>query len=243
MKMKDNPTRRTAFIWAIITALAVFAVFAPHIFGMDEFNGGFAISAISIIVAITGIIVTVIYARRARSLNRILRGQNLLAHWTYSVVEWNQYAEKEYRTEKKEKRVLFYMVAGFALFFGVLAFIFDREAGLWVLISMLVLIALIAFVAWFAAWYDYRQNKKYLGEAYITRDAVYLNRQLHTWHGLGARLESVILTDNESQQVLSFTYSAPTRMGRQENTVRVPVPKGREKAAEKLAEKLNAGIK
>jgi MFS family permease len=240
--MEKNPPRRTALIWGIITALAIFAIFAPHIFGMDGLRGGFAISALSFMVAITGIIVTVIYAKRAALLDRILGGKNLLAHWTYSQEEWNQYAEKEFQTEKKEKRVLFYMVAGFALFFGILFYIFDREAGLWALISMLGLIALIAFVAWFAAWYNYRQNKKYLGEAYITRDSVYLNRQLHTWRGLGARLESVILVEKESQQLLAFTYSAPTRMGKQEYTIRVPVPRGQEKAAEKLVEKFNTDI-
>lgn len=240
--MKYNPPRRTAIIWGIITALAIFAIFAPHIFGMDDFNGGFAISALSFMVAITGVIVIVVYARRATLLERILGGKKIMAHWTYSQEEWNQYAEKEFQTEKKEKRTLFYMVAGFALFFGILFFIFDRDAGLWVLTSMLGLIALIAFVAWFAAWYDYRQNNKYLGEAYITRDAVYLNRQLHTWRGLGVRLESVILVEKESRQLLTFTYSAPTRMGKQEYTIRVPVPREQEKAAEKLIEKFNADI-
>jgi hypothetical protein len=240
--MKYNPTRRTAIIWGIVTLLAIFTIFAPHLFGMDDLRGGFAISVLSILVAITGIIATVIYANRARMLDRILSGDNLLAHWTYSPEEWSEYTEKEFRTEKKEKWLLFYMVAGIALFFGILFVIFDHEAGLWVLVSMLGLIALIAFVAWFSAWYDYRQNKRYLGEAYITRDAIYLNRQLHTWRGLGARLESVNLVGKESQQLLAVTYSAPTRMGRQEYTVRVPVPRGQEKAAEKLAEKLTADI-
>ena len=242
IRMKDNPPRRTAIIWGIVTALAVFVIFAPNIFGMDDLNGGFAISALSLIVAVTGIIVTIIYALQARLLDRILKGDNLLAHWTYSPEEWNQYAEKEFQTEKKENRFLFYMVAGIALFFGILFFAFDREGGLWVLISMLCLIALIAFVAWFAAWYNYHQNKKYLGEAYITRDAVYLNRQLHTWHGLGARLESVVLAEKGSRQIVAFTYSAPNRMGRQEYTVRVPVPEGQGKAAEKLSQKFNADI-
>jgi MFS family permease len=240
--VKDNPLRRTATIWGIITALAVFAIFAPHIFGMDGFSGGFAISTLSFFVAITGIIVVVIYLKRAKVLDRILQGENLLAHWTYSPDEWSQYAEKEFHTERKEKWTLFYIVAGFALFFGILFFIFDHKAGLWVLILMLALTALIAFVAWFTAWYNYRQNKKYLGEAYITSDAAYLNKQLHTWRGLCAKLESVILAEEKSQQLLAFTYSAPTRTGRQDYTARVPVPRGKEKAAEMLAERFNAEL-
>lgn len=240
--VKDNPPRRTANIWIIITGLAVFAIFAPHIFGMDGFSGGFAISTLSFFLAITGTIVVVIYLKRAKVLDRILQGEKLLAHWTYSPEQWSQYTEDEFQTERKEKWNLFFIVAGFALFFGILFFIFDQEAGLWVFISMLALIALIAFVAWFAAWYNYRQNKKYLGETYITSDAVYLNKQLHTWRGLGARLESVILAEDKSQQLLAFTYSAPTQHGRQDYTVRVPVPRGQEKAAEMLAEKFNAGL-
>ena len=241
-RVKDNPPRKTATIWCIITALAVFAIFAPHIFGMDELNGGFAISVLSFFLAITGIIVIIIYAKRASKLESMLKGNNLLAHWTYTPDEWRQYTEKEYQSEKKGKWSLFYIVAGIALFLGIMFFIFGGEGGLWVLVGMLALIALIAFVAWFTAWYNYSQNKKYLGEAYITPDAVYLNRQFHTWKGLGAKLESVVLAEHKSQQVIAFTYSVPTRSGRQEYTVRVPVPRAQEKSAEKLAEKFNAAF-
>jgi len=240
--MKDNPQRRTAIIWGIVTAVAVFAIFAPHIFGMDEFGGGFAISTISFFVAITGIIVVVIYIGRARALDRMFQGENLLAHWTYTPEQWKKYTELEYKTESREKWKLFYLVAGIALFFGIVFFIFDREAGLVVFLVMLGLIALIAFVAWISAWSTYRQNKKYLGEAFIAKDAVYLNRQFHTWKGLGARLESVILAQEKGQQLLAFTYSMPTRTGIQEHTIRVPVPPGQEKSAGKIAEALNANI-
>jgi hypothetical protein len=99
-RVKDNPPRKTATIWCIITALAVFAIFAPHIFGMDELNGGFAISVLSFFLAITGIIVIIIYAKRASKLESMLKGNNLLAHWTYTPDEWRQYTEKEYQGEK-----------------------------------------------------------------------------------------------------------------------------------------------
>jgi hypothetical protein len=237
--MRENPPLRTVIAWAVITALAVFGIFAPSIFGMDGFKGGYAISFLSFFMVIASIIVIVIYAGRARAVNRILKSDNLLAHWTYAPDEWNKYAEKEYVTEKNVKRVLFYVIAGFALFFGVLFFIIDRESGKWVLVMMLVLIGIIAFTAWFTSWYNYRQNKKYLGETYITSEAVYMNRQLHIWHGLGARLESVNLDKKREHQILELTYSAPTRTGLQDYTVRVPVPKGKEKEAHMVLEKFH----
>ena len=232
--LRNNPPLQTIVAWAIITALAVFGIFAPSLFGMDGFKGGYAISFVSFFMVIAGIIVIVIYSGRARAVSRILKEDNILAHWTYDPAEWNEYAEKQYVEEKKEKRVLFYIIAAWALFFGILFFLLDNENGLWVLVLMLALIAVIAFTAWFTSWYNYRENKKYLGETYITEDAVYINRQLHTWRGLGARLDSVDLNQGEFQLLLRFVYSAPTRTGMQEYALNIPVPKGQEEAAEKI---------
>jgi hypothetical protein len=236
--IKDNPPLQTITAWAIITALAFFGIFAPSLFGIDGFKGGYAISFVSFFTVICGIIVIVIYSGRARAVSRILKGDNILAHWTYDPHEWNEYAEKQYAEEKKEKRVLFYVIAAWALFFGILFFLLDNESGIWVLASMLALIAVIAFTAWFTAWYNHRQNKKYLGETYITLDSVYINRQLHTWRGLGAKLETVDLDKHKTHAMLTLVYSAPTRTGFQNYTVRIPVPGGKEAEAEQIHRKL-----
>jgi uncharacterized RDD family membrane protein YckC len=222
----------------IITALAVFGIFAPSLFGMDGFKGGYAISFISFFMVIAGIIVIVIYSGRARAVSRILKSDNILAHWTYDPAEWNECAEKQFMAEKKDKKVLFFIVAAWALFFGILFFLLDNENGLWVLVLMLILIAVIAFTAWFTSWYNYRQNKKYLGETYITGDSVYMNRQLHTWRGLGAKLESVDLDKHKAHAILTLVYSAPTRTGFENYTIRIPVPSGKEAEAEQIYQKL-----
>jgi hypothetical protein len=236
VNIKNNPPLQTLFAWVVITILAIFGIFAPSIFGMDGFKGGFAISTLCLLLVISGVIVIIIYTGRARTLNTILKGENVLAHWKYTPEEWNEYAEKEFKEQKATNKVLFFVIAAFALFFGILFMLFDFDVGKWVMVVMLALIAIIGFTAWFTAWYNYRQNKKYLGETYITKEAIYLNRQLHTWHGLGARLDSVDLSQKKSSSLLVFAYSAPTRTGMQEYTVRIPVPRGQEKAAEKMLE-------
>jgi hypothetical protein len=63
---------------------------------------------------------------------------------------------------------------------------------------------------------------------------VYINRQLHTWRGLGAKLDSVNLSEGKPPLLLRFVYSAPTRTGMQEYALNIPVPKGQEEAAEKI---------
>ena len=241
MNIKNNPPLQTTIAWAIITLMSIFGIFAPGVFGIDGMSGGYAISFVCIFLAIIGIIVIIIYSGRAQLLNRILSGENILAHWKYSPEEWRKYTEKEYKEEKELKKGLFYVISGIAVLVGIIFFLVDHKGGIWVLLTMLGLVAIIAFTAWFTSWYNYQQNKKYLGETYITEDAVYINRQLHTWRGLGASLDSVNLTEGKSQRLLRFIYSAPTRTGMQEYKVNVPVPAGREEEARKILKHFKDG--
>jgi len=227
--MENNPQRRTAIIWWAVTAIAAFAIFAPYIFGMNGASGGFAISFLSIVCAITALIVAIMYMWRAGALEKMLRGDNLLAHWTYPPDEWRDYAEKEYKRESADKRSLFYLVAGISLVVGIGFWIAHPDSG-WVVLGVLSgLILLIAVVAYSTTRYNYFMNRKYLGEAYVSKDGVYLNRQLHLWRGWGARFEGVEC--NEKARFLAFRYSTPNRSGRSDYTVRVPVPIGREQEA------------
>ena len=230
--MPYNPQRRTAIICWILTALFVFAIFAPSIFGMDGPNGGFAISFLSLVAAITTLIVAIMYQGRASALGRIFKGENLLTHWKYDPVEWQAYAEKEYVTEKRDKRNLFYLVAVISLVVGVGFTIAHPDVG-WVLLGVFGgLLVFIAILVLFSTRYNYRMNKKYLGEAYITPDGVYLNRQLHLWRGWGASLDA--FSYNEEDKFLAFQYSTPNRTGRVDITVRVPVPAGKEQEARQI---------
>jgi hypothetical protein len=235
----DNPERRTANNLWIITAIAVFAFFAPSIFGMDGPNGGFAISFLALTVAISCIIAALVYMNRAAALDRLFKDKNLLAHWTYTSDEWSKYSETDYKADSKGKWSIFHVVAVISLAVGLIFLIFAGEGGMVVFIVMLGLIVLIALVAWFSARQVYNQNRNSLGEAFISREGVCLNRQFHTWKGLAANLDSVTMLEEKGQRLLAFTYSMPSRVGMEARTVRVPVPAGKEEEAKKIAEMLN----
>lgn len=236
--MKDNPERRTANNLWIITAIAIFAVFAPSIFGVDGPNGGFAVSFLALVVAISCIIAALVYMNRAAALDRLFKDESLLAHWTYTTDEWKQYTEVDYKADSKSKWSLFYIVAVISLVVGLFFLIFAGEGGVLVFFVMLGLIALIAIVAWFSARQVYNQNRSSLGEAFISRDGLSLNRRFHTWKGLAANLDSVAMLEEKGQHLLAFKYSMPSRVGMEERTVRVPVPTGKEEEAKKIVEML-----
>jgi hypothetical protein len=83
---------------------------------------------------------------------------------------------------------------------------------------------------------------KYLGETYITPNAVYLNKQLHTWDSLGSWLDSVSIK-GDGQPYLEFKYMAPARTGVTEYDANVPIPKGREMEAREILDKFTTGKK
>lgn len=235
---QPNPPRSTARVWWIITALSVLGIFIPQLIDIKMYAGGAAIVVVCILLAITGIIVSIIYSIRARKLDNILRGDNLLAHWIYSPDEWQQYTEEEYTRQKAGNRTLFIITAVVTLVCGSGYWIFNRTIGYWAFIAVAGVIAVTGFVAWFTPYYNHRQNKIGQGQALFTRDAVYINRQLHDFKGLGSKLEKTEIK-GERQRYIEFSYSMPTRNGRQTYEARVPVPLGKEDEARDLVEKYN----
>ncbi len=233
-----NPLRQTAFIWLAVSIVGLVFIFVPGGAGIEGMSGGFAISFVCLFIAIIGFVVAVYYVMLAGILDRILRGDGLLVHWTYTHEKWLEYAGKEYAEEKAEKKGLFFVVSGFALFFGFLFWAIDPESGFYVFLIMLGLIAIVAFAWQFSAWYYHRQNMRFVGEVYISKDGVYLNQKLYTWRPFGSSLTSVALRRIRGIDLLVFQYSAFTYPP-QTYTVRVPVPEGQEKAAESILQQFN----
>jgi hypothetical protein len=238
-KRPVNPPRRTAIAWCIITLASIFGIFNTALFGIDGFDGGFALAFVSIFVFIMGIIIMVIYFRRAKALDKMLLGENLLAHWSYGANEWRAYAEREHREQAEVNRGMFIMISVIAVIVGVIFVLVVPDSLLSTSIVIGGLIVIIGFTAFFVTWYRNAQNRRYIGEVYINRDGAYINRELHTWTGLGARLENASMDDKHlGQAIMSFEYSAPGRYNRYFYNARVPVPLGREKEAKEVLDEV-----
>jgi hypothetical protein len=102
--LSSNPPKTVAFASFAVAIFSAILVFIPEAVGIDDFDGGFAISFFSIIVAVVAAIVGFMYLGYAGRLDKILRGEGVLAHWTYTSDYWTQYTEKEYEEEISEKK-------------------------------------------------------------------------------------------------------------------------------------------
>jgi len=97
--MKDNTLRRTAIISLVVAAIFAVMIFVPEAAGIDGFDGGFAFSFVSLLIALTAGGVSIFYFKQAQKLNSIFCGEGVLAHWIYSSEYWKNYTRKEYLTE------------------------------------------------------------------------------------------------------------------------------------------------
>lgn len=119
------------------------------------------------------------------------------------------------------------------MFFGVLFWIFDEEAGFFVFLVMLGLIGLCAFAWQFSAWSNYKSNRSGgIKEVYINNEGVFMNNKLVTWKTAFTHLEGVRFEEHRRIPVLVFKYTQySSRAGPQTYTTRVPVPPGEESTA------------
>lgn len=237
--MSPNPPKRVAITSLAVAFFAVIMIFVPELVGIDGMKGGFALSFASLFIALITAIVGVIYLGFSKKVAKILRGEGVLAHWTYASDYWLIYAKEEYKEEKSEKKGLFLIVTGFALFFGTLFWILDEGAGFIVFLVMLSLIGIVAFAWQFSAWHNYKQNIGGVKEVYITRDAIYMNRKLYTWDMVLTSFDEVSQKDHDSLSLLVFRFTSATRTGPQTYKIRVPIPPGQEEAAKRIAEEIN----
>jgi hypothetical protein len=238
--MPVNPARRTRNIWTVITLLAIFGIFAPFLFGMDGFEGGFAVALLCFFVAISGLIVVIMYHGRAKTLDSILSGSELLAHWTYSPKAWEDYAEVAFRKDTIDKWSLYRLVILITAVVCLMCGLVLRDVWAVMIGVFLGIGVLLAVVIVITTHHQHRQDRRYLGGAYLSRKGIYLNRQLHTWHGWSGALGSAVY--NEPEKLLEVTYSFLTRTGRSEYIVRVPVPPGEEARARAIVSELTGAV-
>jgi hypothetical protein len=236
-----NKQQRVANVWLILTFIFLFIIFIPAFVDMDMMNGGFAMQFLSGFMVIIGIVVFVIYRKRAKILNKLLTGNDILVHWKYSPEEWKKYSEIDFTEDKIAKRGLLILVAVIALVIGIVLSIANEDPlFLLICIGIIVIVAIPAFLV---PKIRHSRNQSRIGEVLIAPYAVYLNGAFHNWNMLGAKMEKVNLDESVDPKLIRIMYSFPTRTGRQEEEIRVPVPKGEDFSAQNIVNVLENNLK
>jgi hypothetical protein len=217
-----NSQRKVVKIWSWLGVFFFALCFLPAMTDMDMMQKGFAIVTLSGFAVVVCLIVVAVYAQRAKQFDELINGNNVLASWTLSSQEWSSYAEYDYQKDKTAKLQLFYLITVISLVIGISLAVISQDI-LFIYI-ILALIAVMAITAALSIYFGHRKNLTQTGYVIISPFSILLNGDFHNWTSLGASLESLTYIDDLIPPVIELTYSFPSRVGREEATVRIPVP-------------------
>lgn len=238
--MIQNTQRRIVNLWYIISLIFLLGVFLPSLLGIDGMEGGFAISFVAGFMVIVGIIVILVYRSRAKQLDNILSGEGRVALWHYTAEEWMRFAAADFEDEKKIKKKLFILVAVISIVIGVILVIVTQDPLMIFIIAGII--AIVAIPAFWAPRYRFKKLQHSDAEVLIAENGVIVGKMFHLWVRMGARLDKVVIDMETDPKLIEFTYSIPTRNGRQEEIARVPVPYGKIDDAMHIVEHFNNRI-
>ncbi len=233
-----NPERKYALISLVVAAAAGILVFMPGWLGVDGMDGGYAISFVAAWIAISGLVIAWFFWRRAARLDELLKGQDLIAHWTYTPAEWQAYAGTELRQQTRENTGLLILMAVMCLVMGVFFWALDPEAGFFVFLAMVALIIILALAAFGIPHLTRLRREHAPGEAWISDRAVYFDGVYYPFKSGLMRLTGVELAQDEDSTIscLHFHIYHIAYAGIQSRTLRVPVPIGYKEEAQTLLE-------
>ena len=185
-----NPEWKWVFVSSVSALFFVILIFAAGAF-MECMNGGCAVVFTSIFLAITSAAVAFLFFSRARSMDSILGGENLLVRWIYPADLAAKTAMEEFISYKEANRSLLSVVVGFFLIAIVLLLLFGGEAGGITAGVMCIILAILALVAWGAPRIEYSRAQKAIPEAYISRNGIIFGGTVYPFRSFLNNLQEV----------------------------------------------------
>lgn len=230
--------------WVYISVIG--AVFFIFLIGyaneyMSCMDGGCAVMFVSFFLAVTLVAVGLLFLSRARTMDAILEGRDLLAHWTYSQEDSAMSAGREFTEYKEANKAMFIVVGGFFLIAIVLLLIFGGEAGALTSLVLTGVVGIIALVAWGAPRLVYSRALRASPGAFIAGNGIIYREAVYPFRSFLNRLDGVSFRDATRDEPALLIFSFIQIVGLyilRPYEVRIPVPAGEEGRAQEIAQQL-----
>jgi len=208
---------------------------------MDGMSGGYAVMFISFFLTLSSFAVALLFFTRARAMDDILRGKNLLAHWVYQAEETRKSAEREFVNYKESNRALLYVVGGFILIAMLLMVIFGEEAGVTTAGILFIVLIIIAIVSVVAPRLELKRALNASREAYITDTGIIYEGAVYPFQSFLMKMDGVRFMKGTPRKPPIIGFSFMQLVGLfilRPFEISVPVPAGEEKTAQEIVRKL-----
>jgi len=241
-KIQRNPEMSGVLAGTGLGVAGLVLILLPPLASLDMMAFGVALQFLGLFLIVVGLVTAIVFGLRARRLNAILAGQNLLAHWVYPPEQLHARAQRDFQEAKERNRYLFLLVAGWT----VACIVLFMALGFWrgqadrmplfvgIMVGVLLLVGAFALTM---PYVHYRRARRSSGEAYIATNALFIDGVLHTWDRPLAGLGGVSLIEDGGPTRLVFHLRSLSRTNvtlYEPYTVEVPVPPGEEATAHRI---------
>lgn len=219
MEMK-NKQRTIVYILSYLAVLFVTLLCLPFIFNMS-IDIKVKTILISCPLSILSIIALIINIQEANKADKLLKSNNILARWTFSHQEWLQYIEHE----KKSGLEGIVFIPTILIMCAYLTAVPDKFLFFYLLFAVLIIITFFILIQVYRASSLTKIAYVILSPYSVLLNGIFHNWQFQKdWRGKTNRLESVSYVDNINPTVISLKYSVPTKYGRMDTIIKIPVP-------------------
>lgn len=212
---------------------------------MDGMSGGYAVSFTSFFLMLCGFAVALLFFTRARAMDDILNGKNLLAHWVYPEDETRKSIDREFIDYKEANRALLFIVGGFLVIAMVLMIIFGGEAGVATAGVLFVVLIIIAIVSVVAPRLERKRALTAPQDAYITDTGIIYEGGVFPFRSFLMIMDGVSYEKETKKHPPLLVFSFIQLVGLyilRPYAVSIPVPRGEEEKARGIARKLGGTV-
>lgn len=237
---------KTGWILALIGVIGTVVGF--NLGGSTGNDVFFALMALGVLLAISGITTVGVYATMERGLRRVLRDSAPLLRFTISAQDYAVYAEAQAEEIRSTNRISLTIAL---IFCGLMAvggpFLVKENGIIYTFVSIGLALFLVS-VAWIATKYRINKLKNTDKEVVLTQNGAYVGGEFHMWKlPLSFLSEAVYFAAGEYEKsplaLIRITYNAFTRTIVTPYTIVIPVPAGMEEKAKAAVGALQSGVK
>ncbi len=206
---------------SLISVVVVVLTFSES----SPLKGFYALSLVGIFVGISALVVAFVFRSRAKKLDTLISGENILASWQLNDQQKAAYSGFLYKNEQtKNKAILIITSILIAVIFGgFILFIDEGKAAMFLV--MLALLALVTLFALGMPAYYRSKNRKGDGLVLIDRKYAYINGFFHNWDFPLSGIQKVKIIENPFYGLfIQYYYYDRTLKNTEE--LSVPAPSG-----------------
>jgi len=180
-----------------------------------------ALAFISFFIVLASLVIGYMFKSREEKKLTLITGENLLAEWTLTSEQKENYATYLFEHEKNKNRFILYSISAIAIVvFGIFILVID-EGKLFMFLVLIGLILLLTSFAYGMPFYYKKSNLKGDGKILIGAKFAYINGYFHNWDFILSGLKKVKIV-NEPFYGLNLIYYYTDRTLRHSEELFIP---------------------